>query len=78
MGCFLVECGLKDRADGFEISFQVPKVVRGPLYSMAATQGLQFFAAGCQGQGTQSGAAGFEAVCDAVKCGRIVRFDRVA
>jgi hypothetical protein len=40
MGFFLVECGLKDGADGFKIPFQVLKVVQGPLDPMTATQGL--------------------------------------
>ena len=41
-----------ESADGFKIPFQVLKVVQGPLDLMTATQGLQFFTTGCDGQGT--------------------------
>jgi hypothetical protein len=78
MGYFLFECGLEDGADSFKVSFQVLKVVHSSLDLMTATQGLQFFATGRDGQGAQRSAAGFKAVRHSVECRRIVRFDCVA
>jgi len=68
----------KDGAHGFEISFQVPKVVRGSLDSLAAAQRLQLLAAGRHGQGAERGAAGLEVVCHGLEHGRIVGVDGLA